>query len=106
MGAQGRVPLLGVREAMARSFAVPASTPEAPSPERPGLDPDARPVLDELHAPATVRAGASLALKRVRALRGCCRRCQFHNTCCETGNRYRRSSPLATWVTCTSLEPA
>ena len=27
------------------------------------------PVLDELHAPATVRAGASLALRRVRALR-------------------------------------
>ena len=26
------------------------------------------PVLDELHAPATVRAGASLALRRVRAL--------------------------------------
>ena len=28
------------------------------------------PVLDELHAPATIRAGASLALRRVRGLLG------------------------------------
>ena len=64
------LPLLGVREAMARSFAVPASTPEGPLPSDPDWTRMRAPVLDELHAPATVRAGASLALRRVRGLLG------------------------------------
>jgi len=61
-------PLIGVREAMSRALGPVGSSPEA------GLlsDPDwtrmRAPVLDELHAPATVRAGASLALRRVRSL--------------------------------------
>src|SRR4051812_31147818 len=64
------LPLLGVREAMARSFGEPGSGPEAPQPSDPDWTRMRAPVLDELHAPATVRAGASLALRRVRALRG------------------------------------
>ena len=64
------VPLLGVREAMARSFGDPGSGPEAPSPSDPSWTRMRAPVLDELHAPATVRAGASLALRRVRGLLG------------------------------------
>jgi uncharacterized protein YbjT (DUF2867 family) len=62
--------LLGIREAMARCFGPAGSTPEAPLPSDPDWTRMRAPVLDELHAPATVRAGASLALKRVRALRG------------------------------------
>ncbi|WP_051276623.1 NAD-dependent epimerase/dehydratase family protein [Marmoricola sp. URHB0036] len=62
-------PLLGVREAMARSFGAPGSGPEAPLPSDPDWTRMRAPILDELHAPATVRAGASLALRRVRALR-------------------------------------
>jgi uncharacterized protein YbjT (DUF2867 family) len=63
-------PLLGVREAMARSFGAPGSGPEAPLPSDPDWTRMRAPVLDELHAPATVRAGASLALRRVRAVWG------------------------------------
>jgi uncharacterized protein YbjT (DUF2867 family) len=63
------VPLLGVREAMARCFEEPGSGPEAPLASDPDWTRMRAPVLDELHAPATVRAGASLALRRVRALR-------------------------------------
>ena len=63
-------PLLGVREAMARSL---RPSPAAAPRRRCASDPDwtrmRAPVLDELHAPATVRAGASLALRRVQALR-------------------------------------
>jgi uncharacterized protein YbjT (DUF2867 family) len=61
-------PLLGVREAMARSLGPVGSTLEAPLPSDPDWTRMRAPVLDELHAPATVRAGASLALKRVQAL--------------------------------------
>ena len=57
-------PLLGVREAMARSLGRAGSTPEAPLASDPDWTRMRAPVLDELHAPATVRAGASLALKR------------------------------------------
>lgn len=61
-------PLLGVREAMDRSFSTAGTLPEAPLPSDPGWTRMRAPVLDELRAPATLRAGASLALKRVRAL--------------------------------------
>ena len=63
------LPLLGVREAMARSFGPSGSGPEAPLASDPDWTRMRAPILDELHAPATVRAGASLALRRVRALR-------------------------------------
>jgi uncharacterized protein YbjT (DUF2867 family) len=62
------VPLLGVREAMARSFGPPGLDPESPLPSDPDWTRMRAPILDELHAPATVRAGASLALRRVRSL--------------------------------------
>lgn len=61
-------PLLGIREAMSRCFTEPGATPEAPLPSDPAWTRMRAPVLDELHAPATVRAGASLALHRVRSL--------------------------------------
>ena len=61
-------PLLSVREAMARSFDPDSSEPEAPAPSDAEWTRMRAPLLDELHAPATVRAGASLALRRVRAL--------------------------------------
>jgi uncharacterized protein YbjT (DUF2867 family) len=64
------VPLLGVRESMARSLSPAGSTPEAPLASDPDWTRMRAPVLDELHAPATVRAGASLALRRVRGLVG------------------------------------
>ena len=43
--------------------------PEAPLPSDADWTRMRAPLLDELHAPATVRAGASLALRRLRALR-------------------------------------
>ena len=64
------LPLLGVREAMDLALGPVGSSPEAPSPSDPDWTRMRAPVLDELHAPATVRAGASLALRRVRALLG------------------------------------
>ena len=60
--------LVGVREAMSRALGPVGSTPEAALPSDPDWTRMRAPVLDELHAPATVRAGASLALRRVRAL--------------------------------------
>lgn len=63
-------PLLGVKEAMTRAYGPVSSTPEAALPSDPDWTRMRAPVLDELHAPATVRAGASLALKRVRGLLG------------------------------------
>jgi hypothetical protein len=54
---------------MARCFSAAGSVPEAALPSDPDWTKMRAPVLDELHAPATVRAGASLALRRVRALR-------------------------------------
>ncbi len=61
------VPLLGVREAMARSVAG-GEAPEAAQPSDAGWTAMRAPVLDELRAPAVVRAGASLALHRLRTL--------------------------------------
>lgn len=61
-------PLLGVREAIALALGPPGSAPEAALPSDPDWTRMRAPVLDELHAPATVRAGASLALRRLRAL--------------------------------------
>ncbi|MCW2867740.1 MAG: hypothetical protein JWR20_1928 [Marmoricola sp.] len=61
-------PLLSVREAMTRCFAAPGTFPEAAEDSDPDWTRMRAPVLDELRAPATVRAGASLALRRVRAL--------------------------------------
>lgn len=63
-------PLLGVREAMRRCFEAPGTTPEAPLPSDPDWTRMRAPVLDELRAPASVRAGASLALRRARGLVG------------------------------------
>jgi hypothetical protein len=64
------VPLLGVREAMERALGPIGSSPEAPLPSDADWTRMRAPVLDELRAPATVRAGASLALRRVRSLLG------------------------------------
>lgn len=64
--ADGR-PLLDVREALRRSLAV-QDAPEAALASDPDWTRMRAPVLDELGAPATVRAGASLALHRVRTL--------------------------------------
>lgn len=63
-------PLLGVREAMDLALGLVGSAPEAPLPSDPDWTRMRAPVLDELHAPATVRAGASLALRRVRVFLG------------------------------------
>lgn len=63
-------PLLGVPEALERCFADPGTVPEAPLPSDPDWTRMRAPVLDELRAPASVRAGASLALRRGRALVG------------------------------------
>lgn len=59
-------PLLGVREAMARS--VSGDGPESALPSDASWTAMRAPVLDELRAPAVVRAGASLALHRLRAV--------------------------------------
>ena len=67
LGAAEGGPLIGVREAMARPWPG-GSSPEAGLPSDPDWTRMRAPVLDELHAPATVRAGASLALRRVRSL--------------------------------------
>jgi uncharacterized protein YbjT (DUF2867 family) len=65
---QDGLALLGVREAMDRALGSVGSTPEAGLPSDPDWTRMRAPILDELHAPATVRAGASLALHRLRAL--------------------------------------
>ncbi len=62
-------PLLGVEESLARSLGHRGTdVAESPLPSDPDWTRMRAPVLDELHAPATVRAGASLALKRVRSI--------------------------------------
>lgn len=63
-------PLLGVREAMSLAFGETGSTPEASLPSDADWTRTRVPVLDELHAPATVRAGAGLVLKRARSILG------------------------------------
>lgn len=67
---QGGPALLGVGEAMTLALGPAGSSPEAPLPSDPDWTRMRAPLLDELHAPATVRAGASLALRRVRMLLG------------------------------------
>ena len=52
------------------SSAATIGAPSDPLPSDPDWTRMRAPLLDELHAPATVRAGASLALRRVRALVG------------------------------------
>jgi uncharacterized protein YbjT (DUF2867 family) len=60
--------LLGVREAMHRAVRGEKGTAEAPLPSDPEWTRQRAPVLDELRAPRSVRAGASLAWHRVRQL--------------------------------------
>ena len=61
-------PLMGVREAMSLSFEPEGSVTEAPAASDADWTRMRAPLLDELHAPATVRAGASLALRRLKSL--------------------------------------
>ena len=71
LGAEGRPPApRRPRGDGALASAAAGSGPEAPLPSDPDWTRMRAPVLDELHAPATVRAGASLALRRVRSLIG------------------------------------
>ncbi|MEO6511616.1 MAG: NAD(P)H-binding protein [Nocardioides sp.] len=64
-------PMLGVDEALARAIGRGGpDVPEAPLPSDPAWTRMRAPVLDELHAPAFVRAGASLALRRIADVRG------------------------------------
>ncbi len=63
-------PLLGVRDAMRRALGEPGSSPEAPLPSDAAWTRMRAPLLDELGAPATIRAGASLALRRARSILG------------------------------------
>lgn len=65
--ADGR-PLLGLREAVGRAVEPDGVTAESPLPSDPDWTRLRAPVLDQLGAPATLRAGASLALHRTRSL--------------------------------------
>ncbi len=62
------VALIDVREAMRRAVKGQVGTAEAPLPSDPDWTRQRAPVLDALHAPRTVRAGASLAWHRLRQL--------------------------------------
>ncbi|QZY30651.1 NAD(P)H-binding protein [Nocardioides coralli] len=62
------VPLLPLEEAIDRALAGDPTTAEAPLASDPAWTRQRAPVLDELRAPAAVRAGASLALHRTRGL--------------------------------------
>jgi uncharacterized protein YbjT (DUF2867 family) len=64
-------PMLDVDEALARAIGRRGpDVAEAPLPSDPAWTRMRAPVLDELHAPAFVRAGASLALRRIADVRG------------------------------------
>lgn len=64
-------PMLGVEEALDRALGREGpDVPEAPLPSDPGWTRMRAPVLDELHAPTFVRAGTSLALRRLADVRG------------------------------------
>jgi uncharacterized protein YbjT (DUF2867 family) len=64
-------PMLGVDEALARSLGRRGpDVPEAPLASDPAWTRMRAPVLDELRAPAFVRAGTSLALRRLAGVRG------------------------------------
>jgi hypothetical protein len=63
-------PLLGVDESLARSLGLRGpDVAEAPLPSDPDWTRMRAPVFDELHAPAVVRAGASLAWRRLGDVR-------------------------------------
>ncbi|MFT4264197.1 MAG: NAD(P)H-binding protein [Nocardioides sp.] len=62
------VPPLALREALARCREPAGSVPEAPLSSDAAWTRVRAPVLDELHAPAALRAGVSLALHRARSL--------------------------------------
>lgn len=62
-------PLLSVREALRRAVDAGANTLESSLPSDPEWTRQRAPVLDELRAPRTLRAGASLALHRLNMLR-------------------------------------
>ncbi len=67
----GDEPMLGVDEALARAVGGRGpDVPEAPLPSDESWTRMRAPVLDELRAPAFVRAGASLALRRIADVRG------------------------------------
>ncbi|MBF4766169.1 NAD(P)H-binding protein [Nocardioides agariphilus] len=67
----GEQPFLGVEEALARSLGLHGcDVPEAPLASDPAWTRMRAPVFDELHAPTVVRAGASLALRRLADVRG------------------------------------
>lgn len=63
-------PLLGLQAALSLCFAEPGSVPEAALPSDEPWTSQRVPVLDRLPAPASVRAGAGLALKRARSVLG------------------------------------
>ncbi len=64
-------PCLGVDEALARAVGHQGpNVPEAPLPSDPAWTRMRAPLLDELRAPVVVRAGASLALRRLADARG------------------------------------
>jgi uncharacterized protein YbjT (DUF2867 family) len=66
-----RDPFLGVDEALARALGRHGpGVPEAPLPSDPAWTRMRAPLLDELRAPTVVRAGASLALRRLEDIRG------------------------------------
>lgn len=69
---QDAAPLLGVRAAMRRAFTSPGTNLESPLPSDPEWTRTDVPLLDQLPvpAPATVRAGTSLLLKRARGVLG------------------------------------
>jgi uncharacterized protein YbjT (DUF2867 family) len=64
------LPLMGVEEAMNLALGPEGRTSEAALPSDSDATKMRAPVLDELNAPATVRAGASLALRRIQTLFG------------------------------------
>jgi uncharacterized protein YbjT (DUF2867 family) len=61
-------PLLGLQASLTRCFAEPGSVPEASLPSDEAWTSQHVPVIDWLPAPASVRAGAGLALKRARSV--------------------------------------
>ncbi|WP_084596920.1 NAD-dependent epimerase/dehydratase family protein [Nocardioides aequoreus] len=63
-------PQLSLRAALLRCFGEPGETPEAPLPSDEPWTSQQLPLLDWVPAPATVRAGAGLVLKRARGALG------------------------------------
>jgi hypothetical protein len=64
-------PMLGIDDALARAVGRDGpGVPEASLPSDPAWTRMRAPVLDELRAPAFVRAGASLVLRRLADVRG------------------------------------